>query len=41
MTRNRYSPTFKSQVVRELLQEEKALAQVAAEHSVHPSQLIK
>lgn len=41
MMRKRYTPTFKAQVVRELLKEEKALAQVAAEHGVHPSQLIK
>jgi transposase-like protein len=41
MTRKRYTPIFKAQVVRELLKEEKTLAQVAAEHGVHPSQLIK
>jgi transposase-like protein len=41
MTRKRYTPTFKAQVVRELLKEEKTLAQVAAEHDVHPTQLIK
>jgi len=41
MMRKRYTPTFKAQVVRELLKEEKTLAQVAAEHGVHPSQLIK
>jgi transposase len=41
MMRKRYTPTFKSQVVRELLKEEKTLAQVAAEHGVHPTQLIK
>lgn len=40
MTRNHYAPTFKAQVVQELLQEEKTLTQVAAEHGVHPSQLI-
>jgi transposase len=41
MMRKRYTPTFKAQVVRELLKEEKTLAQVAAEHSVHPTQLVK
>ena len=41
MTRKRYTPTFKAQVVRELLKEEKTLAQLAAEHGVHPTQLIK
>jgi transposase-like protein len=41
MMRKRYTPTFKAQMVRELLKEEKTLAQVAAEHGVHPTQLIK
>jgi putative transposase len=41
MMRKRYTPTFKAQIVRELLKEEKTLAQVAAEHGVHPTQLIK
>jgi transposase len=41
MMRKRYSPTFKAQVVQELLKEEKTLAQVAAEHGIHPTQLIK
>jgi transposase-like protein len=40
MMRKRYTPTFKAQAVQELFKEEKTLAQVAAEHSVHPS-LIK
>ncbi len=40
MMRKRYTPTFKAQVVRELLREEKTLAQLAAEHGVHPTQLI-
>jgi len=38
--RKRYTPTFKAQVVRELLREEKTLAQLAAEYGVHPTQLI-
>ncbi len=41
MMRKRYTPTFKAQVVREHLKEEKTLAQLATEHSVHPTQLIK
>jgi transposase len=41
MMRKRYTATFKAQVVRELLKEEKTLAQLAAEHGVHPTQLIK
>jgi transposase len=41
MMRKRYTPTFKAQVVRELLREEKTLAQLAAEHAVPPTQLIK
>jgi len=41
MQRKRYTPTFKAQVVLELLKEEMTLAQVAAEHGVHPTQLIK
>lgn len=41
MMRKHYTPIFKAQVVRELLKEEKTLAQVAAEHGIHPSQLIK
>jgi transposase-like protein len=39
--RKRYTPIFKAQVVRELLKEEKTLAQMAAEYGVHPTQLIK
>jgi transposase-like protein len=41
MVRKRYTPTFKAQVVQELLKQEKTLAQLAAEYGVHPSQLIK
>jgi transposase-like protein len=41
MMRKHYTPTFKAQVVRELLKEEKTVAQLAAEYSVHPTQLIK
>jgi Raf kinase inhibitor-like YbhB/YbcL family protein len=38
--RRRYTPTCKAHIVRELLKEEKTLAQVAAEHGIHPTQLI-
>jgi putative transposase len=41
MTRKRYTPTCKAQGVQELLKEEKTLAQLAAEHGVHPSHFIK
>jgi hypothetical protein len=41
MMRTRYTPTFKAQVVRDLLLEEKTLAELAAEHGAHPTQLIK
>ena len=41
MMRKRYTPTFKAQVVRDLLKEEKTLARLAAEHGIHPGQLIK
>jgi transposase len=39
--RKHYTPTFKAQVVQELLKQEKTLAQIAVEHGVHPTQLIK
>jgi len=34
-----YTATFKAQMVQELLKETKTLAQLAAEHSVHPNVL--
>ena len=34
-----FTPTFKAQVVRELLKEELTLAQLATKFSVHPTQL--
>lgn len=37
--RKRYSPSFKAQVVLELLQGEKTVAQIASEQHVHPTQL--
>lgn len=36
-----YSPNFKAQVVLEVLKEDKALTQIASEHSVHPTQVRK
>jgi transposase len=39
MMRKRHTPTFKAQVVRKLLREDKTLAQLAAEFGVHPTQL--
>jgi transposase-like protein len=36
-----YTPTFKAQLVLEVLKEEKTLTQIASEHSVHPTQLRK
>jgi transposase-like protein len=37
--KKQYSPEFKAQVVREILTEEKTMAQIAAEYGVHPVQL--
>ena len=37
--RKRYSPSFKAEVILEILQEEKTLAQIASERGVHPNQL--
>lgn len=39
--RKRYSPSKKAQIVLEALKEEKTLAQIAAEHQVHPNQISK
>lgn len=39
MMRKRYSNTFKAEVVKELMKEEKTISQLAAEHGVHPTQL--
>lgn len=39
--RKQFSPTFKAQVVHELLREEKSIAQLSAEYGVHPTQLGK
>jgi putative transposase len=37
--RKQYSATYKAEIVKELLKEEKALNQVAAETGIHPTQL--
>jgi len=34
-----YTPEFKAQVVKEILREEKTMAQIASEYGVHPVQL--
>jgi transposase-like protein len=39
--RKRYSATEKAQIVLEALKEEKTIAQIAAEHKVHPNQISK
>ncbi|OPX83611.1 MAG: Transposase [Pelotomaculum sp. PtaB.Bin104] len=39
--RKHYSDVFKAQVVLELLKEEKTIAQISSETSVHPTQLKK
>ena len=39
MMRKQYTAAFKAKVVRELLKEEKTIAQIAAEYEVHPTQL--
>ena len=37
--RKHYSAVFKAQVVTQILRDDKTLAQIAAEHGVHPNQL--
>ncbi len=39
--RKRYSASEKAQIVLEALKEEKTIAQIAAEHKVHPNQISK
>lgn len=39
--RKHYTAAFKAQMVREMLKEEKTIAQLASEYGVHPSQLNK
>lgn len=40
-TRRRFTAVFKAQVVTQILRGDKTLAQIAAEHSVHPKRLYK
>jgi transposase-like protein len=37
--RKHYTPQFKAQLVQQILREEKSVAQIAAEHGIHPHQL--
>jgi transposase-like protein len=37
--RKQHSPTFKAEVVREILREQKTIAQIASEYGVHPTLL--
>jgi transposase-like protein len=37
--RNQYSAEYKANIIREILREEKSVAQIAAEHGFHPHQL--
>jgi len=39
--RKHYTPTFKAQMVQELLKEDQTITQIASEHGVHPTQLNK
>ncbi len=38
-TRKHYTAEFKAQLVRQMLREEKSIAQLATEHGIHPNQL--
>ena len=38
-TRKTHSAAFKAQVVQQVLREDKTLAQIAAEHGIHPNQI--
>lgn len=37
--RKQYNPSFKAQVVLEVLKEEKTVSQIASQHGVHPTQI--
>jgi transposase-like protein len=39
MKRRQFTPEFKTKIVLELLREEKALSEIAAEHEISPNQL--
>ena len=38
-TRKNHSAAFKAQIVKQVLREDKTLAQIAAEHGIHPNQI--
>lgn len=38
-TRKTHSAAFKAQIVQQVLREDKTLAQIAAEHGIHPNQI--
>ena len=38
-TRKIHTATFKAQVVQQVLREDKTLAQIAAQHGIHPNQI--
>ena len=40
-TRKQYSPTLKAKIVLEVLRENKTLAELAAEHQIHPNLINK
>ena len=37
--RKTYSASFKAEVVREILREQRSISQIAAQHGIHPNQL--
>jgi transposase len=39
MTRRKFTPTFKTKVVLELLKEQKSIAELAQKYQVHPQQI--
>ena len=39
MKRNRYTPEFKSQIVLEVLKEEKTMSEIASSHGIHVNQI--
>lgn len=41
MKRKRYTAEFKSQIVLEVLKEEKSMSQIASEHGIHVNQIHK
>ena len=38
-TRQTHTAAFKAQIVQQVLREDKTLAQIAAEHGIHPNQI--